>query len=178
MVGSQQVEAEGAAQVAEEAFGQVGGFQAIAPGAQPQFQEGDGRFEALPELLDEGGLGARPAAQEVEGPALSLLDALGFVDPPEIPPQTATMQPAASMQERLQVLQPVTQARLELSLRIDDLGGSPHTAAAVRDEERDFFQPALVKTTEQQQISLGIFGLGHLPVEHAEAAAPLHADRH
>src|SRR3972149_10200719 len=111
MVGAQQVEAEGAlgvlradeageaaeeaSQVAEEAFGQVGGFQAIAPGAQSQFQEGDGRFEALPELLDEGGLGARPAAQEVEGPALGLLDALGFVDPPEIPPPTATMQPPA-----------------------------------------------------------------------------------
>src|SRR3972149_9264769 len=88
MFGSEQVEAEGAlgvlradeaweaaeeaSQVAEEAFGQVGSFQAIAPGAQPQFQEGDGRFEALPELLDEGGLGARPAAEGGQGPAPGL----------------------------------------------------------------------------------------------------------
>src|SRR3972149_6405038 len=103
MVGSEQIEAEStlrvlgadeageaaqeAAQVAEEAVRQVGGFEAVTPGPQARLQESDGSLEPLPELLDEVGLRACPAAEEVQGPALGLLDALGLIDPPEILPQ-------------------------------------------------------------------------------------------
>jgi len=94
-------------QVTEEAFRQVSGLQPITPGLQARFQEGDGGVEALPESMDEVGFGTSPAATEVEGPTLGLLQAISLIDPPEVAAQVPLVEPAMLLQQPLQGLQPV-----------------------------------------------------------------------
>ena len=82
MFGSQQEETEGALGVlgAEEAqetaqFPEEGRFQAIAPGAQPGLQEGDGSVEALLKLLEGLRRPVCPAPDQMQGPPLGLVQA-------------------------------------------------------------------------------------------------------
>lgn len=86
-----------ALQVAEEAFRQVGGLEATAPGSQAGFQEGNGSVEPLPRTGDQVRLEASPTPHEVQGPALRLLDVVDLVDPPEVAPQAPALEPRHAM---------------------------------------------------------------------------------
>jgi len=87
---------------------QVGDLQAIAPGAKSRLQESDRGVEALPESMDEIGFLACPAADEAQGPALGLLEALGFIYSPEVAPQPRALEPAPFLQPRDEAAQSVS----------------------------------------------------------------------
>ena len=176
MIGTQEAgeATQEASQVTEEAFRQVSGLEPITPGLQARFQEGDGGVEALPESVHEVGFGASPAATEVEGPTLSLLEAIRFIDPPEVAAQVPLVQPVVLLQQPLQGLQPVAQARLELGLGVDDLRRCSYATTPIGHDQRHLLQASLVEPLQQCLVGLPIFLLRHLPVQHPKASSELH----
>jgi hypothetical protein len=135
--------AQEAPQIAKEALGQVGRFQAIAPRLEPGPQESHGSRVSPPELVDHFRLGARPAPHKVQGPVLGLLQALSFVDPLEVSAKAPSLVPGSFAEQGLQTLGLVTQARLQPGHRVDHLACRGNRAAAIGHDQRNFLQAAL-----------------------------------
>jgi hypothetical protein len=90
--------AEVAAQVTEEALGQVGGAQAMPPACWPT-QVGEHPMQFGLELLHHLRRPEPPATAETGRPAAQLPLVLGFPDPPEFAPELAS--PRCSMRDCL-----------------------------------------------------------------------------
>ena len=170
-VGATGETAEVAAEVAEEALGQVGSAQAVAPGGGPA-QVGQHAVQFGAELVDPLRGPEAPAAAEAIRPEAELAFVVGLPEPPELAAELAAAGPGQRRGERFQIPKPMRQTELVGGPGIDEGRRLENGRGIVPDDQLDLLQAALPEASEQLDVGLG--GLSHGHPQHAGLGGAIH----